>query len=400
MATTNDGGMLLKPSLGRLLVDLQRYGVQVEQPIGGRSGGAGPADAGMMWVDDIPVTFPFGAEYVAASPFVLRDEEGGWGLYRDGRRLADARIPPRPRCYSLSTSDGIPYWKIALLHLDSLASTVIQTCVYWGTEDQCQFCGIELSLQAGRTIPVKRPWQLAEVAKAARDMDGAVDVTLTTGTTGASDKGAIYLAKCAKAIKESSGLPVQAQFEPPDDLSVLDAVKEMGVDSVGMHVESFDPEVFARVAPAKAKRGVEGYFRAWERAVEVFGRGKLTNYVILGMGEDPQLTIDGCKRAIDMGVYPFVVPLRPIAGTLMEDHVPPSAEYTEAIYRQVVPYLAARGITAGAVSAGCARCQACSAMGAMERSVEPRGAAPGPGRVSIPLQDARRTTIPLQDARA
>jgi hypothetical protein len=69
-----------------------------------------------------------------------------------------------------------------------------------------------------------------------------------------------------------------------------------------------------------------------------------------------------------MGVYPFVVPLRPIAGSLLEDCRPPTAEYTETIYRQVVPYLTARGLGAQGVAAGCARCQACSAMGSMERA--------------------------------
>jgi radical SAM protein (TIGR04043 family) len=384
MATNGDGaGIAVKPDLGRLLVELQRYGVQVEESIGARTGGAGPSDAGMMWVEGIPVTFPFGAEFVATSPFVLRQEEGGWGLYRDGRRLVNAKVPPQPSCYSLTTTDGIPYWKIALLHLDSLASTVIQTCVYWGTEDQCHFCGIELSLEAGRTIPVKRPWQLAEVAKAARDMDGAVDVTLTTGTTGAPDKGALYLAKCAKAIKAASGLPVQGQFEPPDDLSVLEQVKEMGVDSVGMHVESFDPEVFARVAPGKAKRGVEAYFKAWERAVEVFGQGQVSTYVILGMGEDPAVTADGCRRAVDMGVYPFVVPLRPIPGSIMNDLLPPPPEYVESMYRQVVPHLIASGFTSSNVKAGCARCNACSAMSAFEREVD------GSARRHLPLLEVR-----------
>jgi hypothetical protein len=63
------------------------------------------------------------------------------------------------------------------------------------------------------------------------------------------------------------------------------------------------------------------------------------------------------------------VPLRPIAGSLMADCVPPSAAYTETIYRQVVPYLLARGLSMQGVSAGCARCQACSAMGALESSV-------------------------------
>jgi biotin synthase-related radical SAM superfamily protein len=162
-------------------------------------------------------------------------------------------------------------------------------------------------------------------------------------------------------------------------------VADMGIDSVGIHVETFDPEVLARVAPAKARTGIEGYFAAWERAVARFGSGQVSTYVILGMGEDPELTVAGCRRAIDIGVYPFVVPLRPIAGTLMEDHVPPSPEYTERIYRQVVPYLTARGITAGAVSAGCARCQACSAMGAMERTMTQTSEE----RRTIPVLDAR-----------
>ena len=66
--------------------------------------------------------------------------------------MASATPSPRPRFYDLTTADGIPYWKIALLHLDSLASTVLQTCAYWGNADQCTFCGIGVSLAAGRTI--------------------------------------------------------------------------------------------------------------------------------------------------------------------------------------------------------------------------------------------------------
>jgi radical SAM protein (TIGR04043 family) len=371
------------PAFGTLLTELQSYGVRVEEPIEGRTGGAGPADAGMVYIEGTPVTFPFISEFVADSPFVIRHEGDGWSLYREGERVASADVPPRPRFYDLRTADGIPYWKIALLHLESLASTVIQTCAYWGNEDQCRFCGIELSLEAGRTIPVKRPEQLAEVAVAAKELDGAVDVTLTTGSTRAPDRGALYVGTCARAIKEATGLNVQAQFEPPEDLSVLEQVREMGVDTVGIHVESFDPKVLAWVAPAKARTGVEGYFRAWERAVEVFGRGQVTTYVILGMGEDPMITVDACKRAVDMGVYPFVVPLRPVPGSLMQDFLPPPPDYVESMYQQVVPYVVAHGLGSWDVNAGCARCQACSAMAAFERTVD------APARPHLPLLQLR-----------
>ncbi len=370
--------------LAQLIAELQSYGVRVAESVEGRRGGAGPSDAAMVWIEGVPVTFPFVADYVSASPFVLRPEDDGWGIYRDEQRLASCEVPARPRFYELTTADGIPYWKIALLHLDSLASTVIQTCAYWGKKDQCTFCGIELSLEAGRTIAAKKPEQLAEVAVAAKELDGAVDVTLTTGSTRGRDKGALYVARCAKAIKEASGLPVQAQFEPPDDLSILETVKEMGVDSVGMHVESFDPEVLARVGPAKARTGIEGYFKAWERAVEIFGKGQVSTYVILGMGEDPDLTVQGCKRAVDMGVYPFVVPLRPVPGSLMEDYLPPSPAYTQSIYKQVVPYLVSRGLGSWHVKAGCSRCRACSGMSGFE---------------SKPRHDAEDRRLAVLDAR-
>lgn len=367
--------------LRRLIVELQSHGVRVEvSDVEGRKGGAGPTDSGMVYLEGVPVTFPFTGDYLTDSPFTMRQEGEAWVLFRGEERLAEADLPPRPKIYDLETEDGIPYWQIALLHLDSLASTIVQTCVHWGTPDQCTFCGIEVSLEAGATIPVKKPEQLAEVARAAKELDGAVDVTLTTGTTHGPDKGARYLGKCAEAIREASGLPVQAQFEPPDDDAVFEQIKEQGVATVGMHVETFDQSVLERVGPAKARTGVEGYFRAWEAAVEVFGRGQVTTYVILGMGEDPKVTVEGCRRAVDMGVYPFVVPLRPVAGSLMEDELPPAPDYVESLYRQITPYVVANGLGSWDVNAGCARCRACSGMSAFE-AVEGRDA----GRRSLPI---------------
>jgi radical SAM protein (TIGR04043 family) len=369
--------------LARLITELQGHGLRVEVPLESRQGGAGPADAGMLWIDGVAATVPTSADYVRTSPYVLRAEDDGWGVYAGGERLASAEPFGRPRYYDLATADGVPYWQIALLHLDSLASTVIQTCAYWGNSDQCTFCGIGVTLANGRTIAKKTPEMLAEVAVAAKELDGAVDATLTTGTTATPDKGALYVARCGKAVHEASGLPVEVQFEPPRDLAVIDQVRELGIHSVGIHVETFDPQVLPRVAPAKARTGIDGYYRAWERAVAAFGEGQVSTYVILGMGEDPDLTVAGCRRAIDMGVYPFVVPLRPTVGSLMEHLAAPSPEYCETIYRRVVPYLTARGLGARGVAAGCARCQACSAMSLLEGSAE------ADGRTFLPLVSNR-----------
>lgn len=364
--------------VAELIIELQSVGLRVEARLETRRGGAGPTDSGMLWIEGVAVTVPTESAQAQASPYALRWEDDGYGIYRDGVRVAAATGAPRPKFYDLTTADGVPYWQIGLMHLDSFASTVVQTCTYWATPDQCAFCGIELSLAAGRTIVKKSPAQLAEVATAARELDGAVDATLTTGSSKGVDRGARYVAKCGNAVKESSGLPVEVQFEPPRNLDVIDEVHDLGIDSVGIHVETFDPEVLARVAPGKARTGIEGYFAAWERAVSLFGEGQVSTYVILGMGEDPELTVAGCRRAIDMGVYPFVVPLRPVAGSLMEDAQPPSASYTNRIYRRVAAYMSMRGMDASTVSAGCARCQACSAMGSLQAALSAPAAPTAP----------------------
>jgi radical SAM protein (TIGR04043 family) len=355
--------------LAELIIELQSVGLRVEAQLENRKGGAGPTDSGMLWIEGVAVTVPTMNERARSSPYALKWEDAGYGIYRDGVRLAAAAGAPRPKFYDLVTADGVPYWQIGLMHLDSFASTVVQTCSYWATPDQCAFCGIELSLEAGRTIVKKSPAQLAEVALAARTLDGAVDATLTTGSSNGRDRGAKYVAKCGNAVKESSGLPVEVQFEPPRDLDVINEVHDLGIDSVGIHVETFDPQVLARVAPGKARTGIERYFAAWERAVSLFGQGQVSTYVILGMGEDIELTVAGCRRAIDMGVYPFVVPLRPVSGSLLQDAQPPSAAYTESVYRRVASYMALRGMDASTVSAGCARCQACSAISSLQTAM-------------------------------
>jgi radical SAM protein (TIGR04043 family) len=355
--------------LASLVVDLQARGLRVEVPFERRQGGAGPSDSGMLWVGGFPITAPTGNTAAAESPYVLRAEDEGYAIFRGGKRLAEASTQRRPRFYDLTTTDGVPYWKIGLLHLDSFASTVVQTCAYWGNENQCKFCGIEVSLDSGRTIVKKSPEQLAEVARAAKELDGAVDATLTTGSSNGVDRGARYVARCAQAVKEASGLPVEIQFEPPFKLDVINEVGDMGVDSVGIHVESFDPDVLAHVAPAKARTGIARYFEAWERAVAVFGPGQVSTYVILGMGEDPEVTLEGCRRAVDLGVFPFVVPIRPVAGSLMEDVLPPDPAYTERIYRTVASYMALRGMDSSVPKAGCARCQACSGLSSVESAL-------------------------------
>ncbi|GLW06734.1 radical SAM protein [Microtetraspora sp. NBRC 13810] len=339
-------------------VDLALRGVRVEAPVR-RAGGAGPSDDGHLIVDGAGAAVPLDP----GSPYAVRDGRLWFGDTDTGLPVTPVR---RPRFYDLTTADGVPYEKIAKLHGDGvLATTVVQTCVRYGEADRCRFCAVEESLRAGATVAAKTPAQLAEVARAAVRLDGVRQMVMTTGTTGGPDRGARVLARCVRAVLDAvPGLPVQVQCEPPEDLSWLAELRAAGAVAVGIHVESLDEEVRRRWTPGKAAVPVERYEAAWDEAVRVFGRNRVSTYLLVGLGEDPEELVAGAARLIGRGVYPFVVPMRPMRGTLAaRDGVrAPAAALVRDVTERVAALLGAAGMTGAAQRAGCAACGACSAL--------------------------------------
>ncbi len=301
---------------GELIAELQSAGIRVPDSITGRKGGAGPAEGRAFLLNDLAVHIPIAAAYVANSPFELRSQREGYVLLKNGTEIGSIGIVPEPHYYHGQTADGIGYRQIALLHgKDCLATTVSQRCIHWQTGQNCKFCGTEISLNTGQTIATKHPAQLVEVAEYARKRDGVRHVVLTSGTGDPPGSEIPYLARCAEALKTATGLPVHVQFIPPKDLGLLDVLCDSGVDTVGIHIESFDSDILARLAPAKAAIGMQQYERAWKKAVTLFGPNQVSSFLIAGLGESPESIVWGSEVLADLGVYPFVVPFRPIPGS-------------------------------------------------------------------------------------
>jgi radical SAM protein (TIGR04043 family) len=262
----------------------------------------------------------------------------------------------------------VPYEQIARLHgADVLATTVVQTCIRYAEDQRCRFCSIEESLRSGATIAAKTPAQLAEVARAAVRLDGVRQMVMTTGTTAGPDRGARYLIRCVTAVLAAvPGRPIQVQIEPPQDLSVLSGLRQAGVSAIGIHVESLDEEVRRRWMPGKGSVPMAEYEAAWDEAVRVFGRNRVSTYLLVGLGEDPDELVEGAATLIERGVYPFVVPLRPMAGTLARrDGVgPPPATMLRDVTARVAALLQSAGMIGADQQAGCAACGACGALSA------------------------------------
>ncbi|MET8560940.1 MSMEG_0568 family radical SAM protein [Streptomyces flaveolus] len=338
--------------------ELALRGVALDAPVR-RPDGAGPSDDGHVLVDGANAALPTNPE----SPYRVRDGKVWLGEEDTGLTLTAVR---RPKFYDLATADGTSYEQIARLHgADVLATTVVQTCIRYAESDRCRFCTIEESLRSGATVAAKTPAQLAEVAEAAVRLDGVKQMVMTTGTTTGPDRGARNLVRSVRAVLRAvPGLPIQVQCEPPGDLYWIRALHEAGATAIGIHAESLDDEVRRRWMPGKSSVPLAEYEAAWDEAVRVFGPNRVSTYLLVGLGEDPDELIEGAGRLIDRGVYPFVVPFRPMSGTLAaRDGVrAPSAGILRYVTQGVAAKLRAAGMSGAGQKAGCAACGACSVL--------------------------------------
>lgn len=356
-----------------LMTELQSRGLRLVDPTAGaasRRGGAGPSDHKAVSVDGVTLMVPVHTSTAFNSPFVADapDVQGVSVLRRGSIPIASVRFPAQPRFYSLRTADGIPYQQIATLHgADVLATTVLQTCIrYESRRKACKFCAIGQSLAAGRTVAHKTPAQLAEVAKAAVELDGVKHMVMTTGTPPTSDRGALVLCESAAAIRAAVDLPLQAQCEPPDNDRWFVRLKEAGVDTLGMHLEVVGDELRQRILPGKAEVPMSRYWDAFEAAVAVFGRGQVSTYLLAGLGDSADTLLRTSQRLLDMGVYPFVVPFVPISGTPLEDYPAPPSEFMRSVLEPLGAMVTAAGIRASDIKAGCGKCAACSTLSSYE----------------------------------
>lgn len=356
-----------------LSTDLQTFGLRLEDPTAGlqsRRGGAGPSDHKAVLVEGQTFMIPVHTHTAWESPFVAGkpDAAGKSELRKNGIPIAVIDFPKQPNFYGLKTAEGIPYEQIATLHSSNvLATTVLQSCIrYESRTKTCKFCSIGQSLAAGRTIERKTPQQLAEVAKAAVELDGVTQMVMTTGTPATPDRGAAIMVESVAAVKAAVNLPIQVQIEPPDQFEWFEELKQHGTDTLGMHLEVVSERVRQDLMPGKAKVPVSYYMEAFDAAVKVFGRGQVSTYMIAGLGDTQDEIVDMSRRLIERGVYPFVVPFVPISGTPLESHPVPSSQFMIEVLKPVGQMLREAGMLSKDMKAGCGKCGACSTLKSFE----------------------------------
>ena len=332
----------------------------------GRKGGAGPVGGRYFLLPNgrtcgIPIRTGRQADLFGSASLEPTDDPRVW-LYDDSIQLT---VVPRPKFYDLRTKDGIAYSSIALLHGDrTLATTVYQSCRYWSDGSQCKFCTIPFSYFSGDTVLEKTPEHIVEVVAAAQREELIDDVLLTTGTPDTTDMGCKRLIGIITAIRRASEIPIAVQFEPPARHNMIREVAKAGAVAVGIHIESADDSVRQEMCPGKHQfASLDSYRKSWQYALKYFERGHVSTFVLHGLGEDVQETLDLVEELSRLGVMSVVAPVRPSRGSQLADYIPPyvgDLAGSVALYKDIGRILFTHGLNPKETAAGCHKCGGCT----------------------------------------
>ena len=132
-------------------------------------------------------------------------------------------------------------------------------------------------------------------------------VALTSGIPDSVSRSVDRMIGCISKLKsEFPDLPIGV--EPyVDDCSQIDRLRKAGADEIKINVEAATDELFKMFCPSLDRDNI---FRMLAHAVEVFGKGKVSSNLIIGLGEYDDEVMNMIERLCSMGVTPTIRCLR------------------------------------------------------------------------------------------
>jgi biotin synthase-related radical SAM superfamily protein len=176
-------------------------------------------------------------------------------------------------------------------------------------------------------------------------------ISLTSGVLTSIDEEEAYVLDVVKHL-QFFGLPIGVSIYPTD--KTPDRLKVLGVTEVKFNVEAATPELFETMCPGL---DYDQIWRALDRSVEVFGKGRVFSNVLIGLGETDE-ELGTCIRKLTVhGVIPVLRPLNPVAG--MASAPRPSAGRLKMAFGMHERALAEADLDARKALTMCTNCAGC-----------------------------------------
>ncbi|MFA6272198.1 MAG: radical SAM protein [Patescibacteria group bacterium] len=235
-------------------------------------------------------------------------------VMQDGDEVGRGRVLSAPSWYG-EMVDGFPITQILTAHNRQLAASVYEDCALFAAGTQCEFCVIRYSLAQRDPRLVKKSGSLFLKALERIPADAYGGLTINGGLTFSRGRGMEIFVPVVTAIrKQYPDLPIAVEITPPTDRKWIDRLADAGVSSLMMNLECWDADVRRRTIPGKdaiCPRGM--YLYAFDRAVEVFGAGRVSTCFVVGTEPEESLR-EGIREVVRHGVIPSM-----LAGRTFED---------------------------------------------------------------------------------
>jgi len=134
-----------------------------------------------------------------------------------------------------------------------------------------------------------------------------------------------HLLALVKAIYSRVKVSVSISCQPLNRENMR-RLAEVGVERIGIPLDAATEELFNKVKGRHVGGPYiwEEQFELLSEAVEIFGKGKVSTHLIVGLGETEKEMVETIQRCVDMGVLPALFAFTPIPGTALENNSQPS----------------------------------------------------------------------------
>jgi biotin synthase len=141
-----------------------------------------------------------------------------------------------------------------------------------------------------------------------------------------------------KEIRSVVNLPISVSCQPFGE-EEMKKLAQVGVDRIGIPLDTATKDIFDKIKGSLANSPYtwEKHQEALKKAVEIFGKGKVSTHLIVGLGETEEEMVKMIQWCVDNSVCPGLFSFTPVLGTALESGSQPSLDHYRRI--QLACYL-------------------------------------------------------------
>jgi len=132
-----------------------------------------------------------------------------------------------------------------------------------------------------------------------------------------------------RVIHQKVNVPISISCQPLNSENIRQ-LAEAGAERIGIPLDAATEELFDKIKGLSAggPYSWKKQFKLLSDAVNIFGKGKISTHLIVGLGETEREMVKIIQRYVDMSVLPALFAFTPISGTALGNNAqPPIQKY-------------------------------------------------------------------------